>query len=973
MLAAKSLGVPEIPHTSVHVFTGNNDVARGGVADVFRAEYTNEKSLPIQVAIKKIRIQIYGEATKPLLQKAQWKLGRELEIWSALQHLAEPHPNLLPLLGVIESPDGLPSLVSEYCSATLAAYLDNPENRPRRVELMVGTLKGLSYMHSLSVVHGDLKSVNILVTGAGVVKICDFGHSRFSGNDSDHPSVSDASSRFHATTRYMSPEFFQESKTKPTVFSDIWAFGCIALEILSQLRPYHTIKSDHLVPGAIQRGVVPSLKPEYPNAAGCLNDMLWNVIKRCWYTNPFSRPSPDALLGWIDDLVKQELINPLAITPQRPALEIGAELVAWPEKTKDFANESARFQKELVSAQRLANVWVYAAENQDSSTMNTKSTIKFAVKVACLTEGLGPSNSTIHPFHNALRWAVKERLDIQHRNIVEILGIDTSCGNYPGIVLEYCSQGNFVSYKHKMRQDEELYITYMMQILSGLEHLHTMISPLAHGDLTPSNILVDAKGTLKLSAVSFARLSASLPHTAQTMLPTDATISARYMSPELLQDDSWPTPASDIWAFGAIAFWIFSGLVPYPECKDETQVVAQICGGVPPNAQSQLANAQNLGGIPTPPGSLWLTNGIWAIILRCWSPETGHRLSATQILRKLKDRPQMPEKTSMFSESWIVQGVEDLTGSIKKLDDLGYGEVLGWSQGTWRGVYDWKGSRTLEVTLWSWRTTLSQGFFRRSIQVAVKGVQGNYTANRFVYAARQSIRHELLLLKQLKHSNICSMLGFEQHNVSFAGVPVIVSEFCSNGTLNEYYLQRFHELDYGKRLRLIIALASAVRYLHSEVSQGPICHGNLSMDTVLVDEKGTLKLGNFEFACQYSYSDNALEAPVIYAPPLAPAPTRWHAPEFFDSATDIGWPNPTLYADLWALGCLVVAVVANRIPYADCDFPGAVSRIIEGTKPYSQETCPLDVWDLVCPLWSNPPYNRTSSARVCDVLEGIQT
>lgn len=63
---------------------------------------------------------------------------------------------------------------------------------------------------------------------------------------------------------------------------------------------------------------------------------------------------------------------------------------------------------------------------------------------------------------------------------MEILGIDTSCGNYPGIVLEYCSQGNFVSvsdtypfrfcllicrnklkYKHKMRQDEELYITYV--------------------------------------------------------------------------------------------------------------------------------------------------------------------------------------------------------------------------------------------------------------------------------------------------------------------------------------------------------------------------------------------------------------------------------------------------------------------------------------------------------------------------------
>lgn len=31
-----------------------------------------------------------------------------------------------------------------------------------------------------------------------------------------------------------------------------------------------------------------------------------------------------------------------------------------------------------------------------------------------------------------------------------------------------------------------------MQILSGLEHLHTMISPLAHGDLTPVRSILNA-------------------------------------------------------------------------------------------------------------------------------------------------------------------------------------------------------------------------------------------------------------------------------------------------------------------------------------------------------------------------------------------------------------------------------------------------------------------------------------------------
>ena len=60
------------------------------------------------------------------------------------------------------------------------------------------------------------------------------------------------------------------------------------------------------------------------------------------------------------------------------------------------------------------------------------------------------------------------------------------------------------------------------------------------------------------------------------------------------------------------------------------------------------------------------------------------------------------------------------------------------------------------------------------------------------------------------------------------------------------------------------------------------------------------------------------------------------------------------------------------MPYADCDFPGAVARIIEGTKPYSQEICTLEIWDVAHSLWSNPHYNRGSSAQVCNALDTIQ-
>lgn len=72
------------------------------------------------------------------------------------------HPNLLRLLGVIDSPDGIPSSVSEFCTATLAEvrnnkslsldcmtedktqYLTDSEHKPRRLEL-VGTKRSTAY------------------------------------------------------------------------------------------------------------------------------------------------------------------------------------------------------------------------------------------------------------------------------------------------------------------------------------------------------------------------------------------------------------------------------------------------------------------------------------------------------------------------------------------------------------------------------------------------------------------------------------------------------------------------------------------------------------------------------------------------------------------------------------------------------------------------------------------------------------
>ncbi|KAG8785199.1 hypothetical protein FRC12_017860 [Ceratobasidium sp. 428] len=374
MLVVASLEIPCISQSAIQL--NEEDVVKGGNADVFRGELSVDgKPFPIPVAIKRVRIRIYGEATRSLVEKAQRDLIRELRIWSSLQKLSAPHPNLLPLLGVMETSSGLLESVSEYCMGTLASYLLSPSVGLKRIQLvcnyfghtcthkqhlvqMLDTLKGLTHMHGLSIIHGDLKSVNVLVTEGGIAKICDFGHSRYAEDiHQDQFGASDASSSFQATPRYMCPEFFRSKKARPTVFSDMWAFGCLALEILSQLQPYHTIKNDYDVPNAIQSGVVPSVKPEYPNAAGCLNDVLWGVVKQCWVTNPSSRPSSNAMLESIYNLMARGLINPSAATPERPGLVMDDELVPLPPGVKDFASESPGLRKELALGGKTVNIW----------------------------------------------------------------------------------------------------------------------------------------------------------------------------------------------------------------------------------------------------------------------------------------------------------------------------------------------------------------------------------------------------------------------------------------------------------------------------------------------------------------------------------------------------------------------------------------------------------------------------------------
>mmetsp|Transcript_39429 Transcript_39429/g.61460 ORF Transcript_39429/g.61460 Transcript_39429/m.61460 type:complete len:290 (-) Transcript_39429:80-949(-) len=88
-------------------------------------------------------------------------------------------------------------------------------------------LTGISCMHDNWIIHRDIKSSNILISNNGVVKICDFGLSRFwfPGHGSLTQGV--------VTLWYRSPELLLGQKIYSKAI-DSWSIGCIMGELITK-------------------------------------------------------------------------------------------------------------------------------------------------------------------------------------------------------------------------------------------------------------------------------------------------------------------------------------------------------------------------------------------------------------------------------------------------------------------------------------------------------------------------------------------------------------------------------------------------------------------------------------------------------------------------------------------------------------------------------------------------------------------
>jgi mitogen-activated protein kinase kinase kinase len=194
----------------------------------------------------------------------------------------------------------------------------------------------------------------------------------------------------------------------------------------------------------------------------------------------------------------------------------------------------------------------------------------------------------------ALKHEITLLRELKHNNIVQYLG-SNSDESHLNIFLEYVPGGSVATMLVNYGPlGESLIQNFVRQILQGLSYLHS--SDIIHRDIKGANILVDNKGSVKISDFGISkRIEAStLGGSKKGAQRVSLQGSVFWMAPEVVRQTAY-TRKADIWSLGCLVVEMFTGSHPHPNCT-QLQAIFKIGGSgdasptIPENAGEDARN-----------------------------------------------------------------------------------------------------------------------------------------------------------------------------------------------------------------------------------------------------------------------------------------------------------------------------------------------------------------------------------------------
>ncbi len=237
---------PELPkHFDIQEYIG-----QGGMGRVF---LVHDKQNDRQAAVKVIFDHLASEMDKIR------RFDREYRFMLRLSH-----PNVVQVYDYGRT-NGKPYIVMEYVRGKILSewmkwngepihrHMNKKEVHKKLVSAMLQVLQALNYIHSLNIIHRDVKPGNIMVTEDGTAKVMDFGVARDLSSNSML-----TGELIVGSPAYLSPEKIKGSALGPE--SDLYAVGVLLYKLCVGCIPFDDDSMIEMAMSHMHRAPMPALE-----------------------------------------------------------------------------------------------------------------------------------------------------------------------------------------------------------------------------------------------------------------------------------------------------------------------------------------------------------------------------------------------------------------------------------------------------------------------------------------------------------------------------------------------------------------------------------------------------------------------------------------------------------------------------------------------------------------------------------------
>ncbi|KAM6541283.1 hypothetical protein CsatB_005730 [Cannabis sativa] len=263
------------------------EIAKGTYGIVYKGVYDGQ-----DVAVKILDWGEGGMTCRTASLRASFQ--QEVSVWHKLDH-----PNVTKFIGAsmgiskleVPSTNSLNGCQVSYISnacCVLAEYLPGGtlknylfKNRRTKlafkivIQLALDMARGLSYLHSKSIIHRDLKAENMLLDTHRILKIADFGVARVEAQN-----LNDMTGET-GTLGYMAPEVIGGKPYNRKC--DVYSFGICLWEIYCCDMAYPNMNFAEMSSAIV-------LQNQRPKIPRCCPKSYARIMKKCWDANPEKRP-----------------------------------------------------------------------------------------------------------------------------------------------------------------------------------------------------------------------------------------------------------------------------------------------------------------------------------------------------------------------------------------------------------------------------------------------------------------------------------------------------------------------------------------------------------------------------------------------------------------------------------------------------------------------------------------------------------